>query len=196
MNPKIKAIKAIIEKFANLNGAQFVGIKAYRSSTTNELANHVVIANFSYYNAVQKDLKALKEATNEDIKVIATSNNFSIELVKQAIEKLTESFENNLNPETKSNQSKAQTESYEPINECMKLHIETGKIFIYALTVPESKVILEAGEYKEVKSRDLTLAQNAVKKYFKFSTAKFRQFAVNADQLSGVNIDGDKISIL
>ena len=76
----------------------------------------------------------------------------------------------------------------------MKVHIETGKIFIYALTV--NKVVLEAGEYKEVNSRDLTLAQNAVKKYFNFSTAKFRQFTVNADQLTGVNICGDKITVL
>lgn len=194
MNTTVKAIKAIIEKFANLNGSQFVGIKAYRSSTTNELANHVVIANFSYYNAVQKDLKALKEATNEDIKAIATANNFDASLVRQAIEKLAQSFENNLNPETKSNQSKAQEEVYEPINQCMKVHILTGKIFVYAMSI--SKQVIEAGEYKSVNSRDLTLAQNAVKKYFNFSTAKFRQFTVNADQLSGVNIDGDKITVL
>lgn len=193
MNPKVKQIRAIIEKFANLNGSQFVGIKAYRSSTTNELADHVVLANFSYYNAIQKDLKALKEATSEDVKAIATATNFSTDLVKQAIDKLTQSFENNLNPETKSNQSKAQEEIYEPINQCMKVHIETGKLFIYAMSI--SKQVIEKGEYKEVNSRDLTLAQNAVKKYFNFSTAKFRQFTVNTDQLTGVNIDGDKITV-
>ena len=194
MNAKVQAIKSIIEKFANLNNSQFVGIKAYRSSTTNELANHVVIANFSYYNAVVKDLNALRMSTNNDVKAISEATKFSQDLINQAIDKLTLAFENNLNPETKSNQSKAQEEIYEQINACMKVHIETGKIFIYALGI--SKVVLEAGEYKQVNSKDLTLAQNAVKKYFNFSTAKFRQFTVNSDQLTGVNIDGDKITVL
>jgi len=188
-----KAIKAIVEKFATLEGAQFAGIKEYRSKTTNELANHVVIANFSYYNAVQKDLKALKEATTDDIAEIAKSGNFSTELVEQAINKLATSFENNLNPETQSNQSKAQSDAYLPVTNSIRYNFETGLFYIYALAV--NKQVIEAGEYKSVNSRELTLCQNAVKKYFNFSTAKFRNFIIEAEQLTGVNIDGDKMTV-
>jgi hypothetical protein len=80
--------------------------------------------------------------------------------------------------------------TYVNITNSIKLHIETGKIHIYALAV--SKEVLVEGEYKSVNSRELTLCQNAVKKYFNFSTAKYRNFIVDPSMLSGVNINGEK----
>ena len=158
-----KLIKMIIALFSNLNGASFVGIKGYTSSTTGEVANHVVIANFSYGNAVEKDLKALDGATVADVQAIA-GKGFTVDLVRVAIAKLADAFRKNMNPETQSAQSKAQQDAYINISPCIKLHIETGKLHIYALA--HSKVVLVEGEYKTVNSRDLTLCQNAVKKYF------------------------------
>lgn len=192
-NPFAKLIKTIIALFANLNGASFVGIKNYTSSTTGEVANHVVIANFSYGNAVEKGLKALDNATDADVQAIADKG-FTVDLVKTAIAKLADAFRKNQNPETASNQSKAQADAYINISPCIKLHIETGKLHIYALA--HSKVVLVEGEYKTVNSRELTLCQNAVKKYFEFSTAKYRNFIVDPSQLSGVNISGEKVVLV
>ena len=87
-----KLTKLIVSLFANLKGASFVGIKGYKSSTTGEVANHIVIANFSYGNAVEKDLKALDNATNEDVQAIANKSSFTVDLIKVAIAKLAESF--------------------------------------------------------------------------------------------------------
>jgi len=192
-NAIAKIVKMIIAMFANLNGSSFVGIKGYTSSTTGEVANHVVNANFSYGNAVEKDLKALKGATDADIEAIA-SKGFSVELVKTAIAKLADAFIKNQNPETASAGSVAQSDAYYPITNSIKLHIESGKIHIYALAV--SKEVLVEGEYKSVNSRELTLCQNAVKKHFNFSTAKYRNFIVDPAQLSGVNINGEKFSLV
>ncbi len=188
-----KLIKMIIALFGNLNGASFVGIKGYTSSTTGEVANHVVIANFSYGNAVEKDLKALDNATDADVQAIANKG-FSVDLVKTAIAKLADAFRKNMNPETQSAQSLAQKDAYLNISPCIKLHIETGKLHIYALA--HSKVVLIKGEYKTVNSRELTLCQNEVKKYFNFSTAKYRNFIVEPSQLSGVNISGEKVVLV
>ncbi len=192
-NAIAKIVKMIIAMFANLNGSSFVGIKGYTSSTTGEVANHVVNANFSYGNAVEKDLKALKGATDEDVKAIADKG-FTVDLVKMAIDKLRDAFIKNQNPETASAGSVAQSDAYVPITNSIKLHIETGKIHIYALAV--SKQVLVEGEYKAVNSRELTLCQNAVKKYFDFSTAKYRNFIVDPAMLSGVNINGEKFSLV
>ena len=189
-----KLTKLIVSLFANLKGASFVGIKGYKSSTTGEVANHIVIANFSYGNAVEKDLKALDNATNEDVQAIANKSSFTVDLIKVAIAKLAESFRKNMNPETASAQSLAQQNAYINISPCIKLHIETGKLHIYALA--HSKQVLVEGEYKIVNSRELTLCQNEVKRYFNFSTAKYRNFIVNPDQLSGVNINGEKIVLV
>ena len=186
-----KLVKSVLTEFSNLKGSKFVGIKEYYSSTSGEIANHVVIANFSYKKAVKKDLKALQTITDEQKQAIAKKG-FSIEMIEQAIEKMKTSFINNLNPETQSNQSKAQQDAYLNITNGIKLHIETGKLFMYALTVPESKQIIQEGEHKKVNSRPLTLCQNEIKKVLNFSTAKFRQFSISPDQLTGVNISGEK----
>ena len=193
-NAIAKIVKMIIAMFANLNGSSFVGIKGYTSSTTGEVANHVVNANFSYGNAVEKDLKALNGATNEDVMAISEKFGFAPELIKTAIIKLRDAFVKNQNPETASAQSVAQSDAYVNITNSIKLHIESGKIHIYALAV--SKEVLVEGEYKSVNSRELTLCQNAVKKYFNFSTAKYRNFIVDPEQLSGVNINGEKFSLV
>jgi hypothetical protein len=184
-------VKFIVSLFANLNGTSFVGIRAYQSSTTGEVANHVVIANASYGNAVEEDLKKLENATDSDIVAIAEKG-FSVELVKTAIQKLADSFRKNMNPETQSAQSKGQQDAYITISPSIKLHVESGKIHIFAQH--HSKTVLVEGEYKSVNSRELTLCQNAVKKHFNFRTAKFRNFIVDKDNLCQVKIKGNEIT--
>jgi hypothetical protein len=186
-------VKFIVSLFANLNGTSFVGIKGYTSSTSGEVANHVVIANASYGNAVEEDLKKLRNATDDDVKAINEKSGFSFEMIKLAIQKLTDSFVKNQSVETQSAQSKGQQDAYINITPSIKWHIESGKVHIFAQA--HSKEVLVAGTYKDVNSRELTLCQNAVKKYFDFRTAKFRNFIVEKDQLSGVNIDGQKITL-
>ena len=125
-----KQIKAIVSLFSELNGASFVGIRNYVSEKSGEIANFVVIANFSYANAIEHDLKALQNFSIFDINEISKLG-FSVELIKQAIDKLKTSFENNINTETQSNQSKGQQDAYLPITNSIKLHIETGKIHLF-----------------------------------------------------------------
>ncbi len=188
-------VNQIVALFSNLNGSKFVGIKAYRSSTSGEVADHVIVANFSYKKAVKKDLAKLQTAKDSDYSAIAEKFGFSIDLIKQAIEKLSTSFINNLNPETASKGSTSQSDAYLRITKSIKLHIESGMLHIYGLTIPESKVIISEGEYKKVNSKELTLCQNAVKKYFDFTTTKYRNFVISPDQLSAVNISGEKVSL-
>lgn len=193
MTNREEKIAKIVEKFSMLNGTRFVGIKEYQNSK-GEIANHVVNADFSYGNAVEKDLKTLRSATPQDIENIAFSTNFSKELVSQAINKIIDSFVSNQNPETQSNQSKAQQDTYSKVTNSIKMHNETEQLYIYALAV--NKKVLVKGEYKEVKSRDLTLAQNAVKKYFDLSTAKYRSFVIDENKLGSVTITGDTLTVI
>ena len=191
LNNRDEKVKAILAKCIMMNGSSFVGIRKYVNSHK-EISNHVIIANFSYGNAVAKDLVKLKGATDADVENIAKSGH-TIELVKQAIAKMIESFEKNSNPETASNQSKAQKDTYTKVTDCIKMHNETGELYIYA--IGHSKVIVEKGEYKEKNSNDLTLAQNAVKKYFDLTTAKYRNFKVVDEQMEAVVITGDTITM-
>jgi len=185
-----KVVKSIVAKFKELNGASFVGINQYLSSTTNEISNYVIVANFSYNNAKLKDLATLKNISDSDIQKCINKTGMTVDLIKQAITKLIAGFEKNNDKDTQTEQSKAQQLAYVNICDSIRLHIESRKLFIYGLVV--SKVILQKGEYKTVNSSDLTLAQNAVKKYFNLSTAKFRQFNIDPEQLTEVALSGEK----
>jgi len=191
LNNRDERVKAILAKCILMNGSSFVGIRGYENSK-GEVSNHVIIANFNYGNAVAKDLTKLKGATAEDIENI-TKSGYSAELVKEAISKMIASFEKNQNPKTASNQSVAQKETYTKITDCIKMHNETGKLYIYA--IGHSKQVTTPIEYAPVNSKPLTLAQNAVKKYFDLTTAKYRNFIVDENQLESVKITGDTITL-
>lgn len=188
-----KVVREILKNFSEINGALFVGIREYEAKTTGEIANHVVNANFSYANAVQKDIEKLQNATNEDVKIIVSKFNVDTDLVKQAIDKLLTSFLNNQNKETQSNQSKAQQDAYIHVTNSIKMNKETHNFHIYALSI--NKTVLVKGEHKQVNSRPLTIAQNAVKKYFDFTTAKYRNFIISPEMLSAVAIKGNVIDL-
>lgn len=208
-NRFFKLIKFIMSLFANLNGSSFVGIKGYTNSK-GETANFVVNANFSYHNAMVNDLAKLKLITDLDL-VNLVSNKFPdnsaglilltnaitnlFDVYKTAITEMIKSLENRLNPDPNkpNKRSEGQTDAYINISPCIRLHIESGKLFIYALKV--SKDILIAGEIQNVNSSDKTLAKRDIEKHFKLSTSNFRQFELNTNQLCGVNISGEKISL-
>jgi hypothetical protein len=193
MTNREEKIAKIVEKFSMLNGTRFVGIREYLNSH-NEISNVVVNADFNYGNAVAKDLNTLKSGTMQDVENIAFGSKFNKDLVSQAINKMIESFEKNQNPETQSAQSKAQQDTYTKVTNSIKMHNETGQLYIYALQV--SKKVLVEGEYKEKNSKDLTLAQNAVKKYFDLSTAKYRSYVIDENKLASVTITGDTLTVI
>jgi hypothetical protein len=190
LNNRDERVKAILAKCILMNGSSFVGIRKYENSK-GEVSNHVIIANFNYGNAVEKDLAKLKGATDADVENIAKGG-YAPELVKEAISKMIASFEKNSDPETASNQSNAQKDTYTKVTDCIKMHNETGELYIYA--IGHSKQVVVPIEYKPVNSKPLTLAQNAVKKYFDLTTAKYRSFVVSEDKIESVKITGDTIT--
>lgn len=192
-------IKLIISYFANLNGTSFVGIRNYTAKTTGETANHVVIANASYGNAVKHDLNCLLNAVHSDLEAIVTictnkGISANVATVKLLIDKLATSFQNNQNPETASAQSKAQTDAYIQISDCIKYNPTTELIYIHAHA--HSKTVLVEGTKKVTKHGTDVLIQNEIKYYFKFKTLKYRNFILHPSQLSGVKINGDTVELV
>lgn len=190
---KNKLSKKIGSQFAGVKRPMFLGIKAYHSSTSGEVADHVILTNFSYKNAVKRDMKKLESLTDNQKIDFGIKSGFGMALINEACDKLLQSFVNNQNNETRSAQSEAQLNAFTRINEAVKVHNETGQIYIYGLHI--SKNVIEAGEYKQVNSRPLTLAQNWLKKELNFSTNKYRQFIVDKDMLSAVNLNGETFTL-
>lgn len=116
---------------------------------------------------------------------------------------LIERFENNLNSKTKSKQSIAQVEAYEPIYykgkrvPSMKINRKSKKVHIWAFA--HSKQILKQGTYKP---KDLGIEAKqkwAIEKYCKeilgmeLPTTKFRTLIVEAEQMASVKTKGKEV---
>jgi len=191
----------LIALFNSLLSASFVGVKEYTSKTSGEIANFVINCGISYRNAVLSDIQTLKGVGEYQINEIyeyCTKNfpekNISKLLVIQAIEKLLNGFEKNLNKETASNQSLAQQDAYININSSVRLNKETELFYIYGFVVYKKRI--KDGEYKTVNSAPLTVAQGATKKVLNLRTAKFRNFIVTPEHLGKVNAKGESYEIV
>jgi hypothetical protein len=81
------------------------------------------------------------------------------------------------------NRSNGQIDTYTIVAKGIKVHNETGEIYIFGLR--NSKTIIEQGVYPIVNSRALTLAKNQLKKDLKSS--KFTQYKLSSTTLIKMN---------
>lgn len=190
---KAKNVRKLINNLSKLNTPSFIGIKNY-TNQKNEVSNYTVIANFIYDNAISHDLKSLKQLKPKELKYISANNNIDLNLLNRAKNELITSIENNKQIHTKSNQSKAQTETYIKINNSVKMHIKTHKLYMYALI--HNKVVIKKSTepIKPINKKELTKAKEAIKTYCNFKTDKFRMFVINKKQLTGIKINGQEIT--
>lgn len=155
-------------------GVSFVSIKGYKNSF-GEVSNNLVNVGASLTNAKAKDITALQSLD------VTTLNGDSILLEKARVE-LINSF---INPNE--NRSQGQIDAYTIVAKGIKVHNETGEIYIFGLR--NSKTIIEQGVYPIVNSRALTIAKNQLKKDLKSS--KFTQFKLSSTTL--IKLNGEEL---
>lgn len=157
----IKTIKGATEK--SITGVSFVSIRNY-TNTSGETSNNLINVGIRYDNAKKKDIETL-----ENLNVSEHSFKSAPENIEQARVALIASF---LAPDKA--RSEGQKDAYTHIVDGVKVHNETGQIYIFGYR--EHKEVLKAGEYKTVNSSDLTIAKNELRKLLR--TGKFTQYAL------------------
>jgi hypothetical protein len=157
----ITNLKKATEK--SITGVSFVSIRNY-TNKQGETSNNLINVGASYAKAKQKDIEFL-----ENLKASEHTFKSTPELIETARVELIKAF---LNPDE--NRSQGQTDAYTNIVPGVKVHNETGVLYVYGYR--EQKTILKAGEYKEVKSAALTIAKNELRKLLR--TGKFTQYAL------------------
>jgi len=111
-----------------------------------------------------------------------------------------QTFLDNQNEETRSAQSKAQSEAYERITKGVKRNIKTQKLHIWAMS--HSKEVLIEGEYPESNPQIETAQKNAIERYCRdilnkqLPTTKYRNFVIEPNQLSEVKVTGDTVEFI
>jgi hypothetical protein len=100
---------------------------------------------------------------------------------------LEKSIEANSNGEQSADYTKAG--QYIPLGAGLNLNSQDNTLQLFGLI--QSKVVLQPGEYKPVKSSPLTIAKNLIRK--KLSIGKFREFALDVGNIHGARIDGETL---
>ena len=166
----------LLNKFAELRGAKFVGINGYINKN-GEVSNQIINCNVNIENAKKADLETLKNFPASKLNEIAEKVGASKEDALSAIEEMIVSAEKNLsaNIEDRTASSQAQTDAYESLGKGIKFHKETGDLYITGFA--NNKTILVEGEYKKVNSAPKTLVKKEVTKGLKMY--KFRSFKLS-----------------
>jgi hypothetical protein len=147
------------------NGVTFVSIKNY-TNKQGEVSNQLINVGASYENAKAADIQTLK-----DLDITLSKHEFKssiIDLEKARVELINAFITPN------ENRSNGQKEAYEHISSGLKVHNQTGLLYIYGYRI--NKTVLVKGEYKKVNSSALTIAKNELRKLLK--TDKFVNFSL------------------
>ena len=165
VSTKALAVINLINKAigAGMTGVSFVSIRNYTNSN-GEVANHLINVGASYANAKKADIEFL-----ESINLSAYDFKSDKSLLEQARLELIAAFHNP--SETRSN---GQKDAYTGILDGLKVHNESGKVYIYGYR--ERKTVQIEGTYPSVNSKPLTIAKNELRKLLK--TGKFTQYAL------------------
>jgi len=172
----INMIRSAIAK--SPTGVSFFSIKKY-ANRHGEVSNQLINIGVNYQNQVEKDIDFLR---NLDITKHQWKSS-SVEIEKARVE-LIESF---LRPSK--SRSDGQKNAYTIITDGIKVHNETGKLYIYGYRV--SKTVLEEGSYPIVNHSVSTLAKNELRKHLK--TNNFVNFALDIG--NELTVSGNTIEI-
>jgi hypothetical protein len=168
---KLDQKRGLIEIVAkSIKGSSFIGVRGYENKN-GEVSNQTFQIGVNMEKAKQRDISIVEGL---DVEEYAKNSDFDEVLIAQAKTKILASLQN---PSAK--RSDAQKDAYEILTNGVKRHKETGEIYVYGVSC--RKTILTKGEYKEVNSRPLTLAQKEIKKALNLTTNKYRQFKVGLD---------------
>jgi len=157
----INLVKNAVSK--SITGVSFFSIKDYCNSF-GEVSNQLINVGINYEKSKQKDIVFL-----ENINFADYTFKSSLILLEQAKNELIAAF-----VKPNENRSNGQIDAYTTIFSGVKVHNETGKLYVYGYR--QSKQVLIEGVYPIVKSKPLTIAKDELRKLLK--TGKFTQFSI------------------
>lgn len=178
-------IAQIAQAIKGIKGCQFASL-TYLSKTDGSLARYTVNLGFSYHKAVEKSVTELE--------IIMAEMTDKATLAYEAAVAVMESLKKTLaaHAEGKQNDDYTKKDQYIPIGNGLNLNTTDNTIQLFGLL--QSKVVLVEGERKEVKSKPLTIEKNKIRR--QLTVSKFREFALDAENVAGVKVNGGTIEMV
>jgi len=172
----INMAKAAVDK--SPTGVSFVSIKGY-TNQQGEVADHVFNIGADYMKAKEADIKFLQELD-------LTKGQWKSDMVTMAKAKA-ELIQSLTKPDE--TRSQAQADAYTHICKGVKVHNDTGVLYVYGNRV--KKTVHVEGEYPVKNSRPLTVAKDELRKLLK--TGSFRQFIMA--EASSFKANGETLEV-
>lgn len=165
VSPKAMQVINLVKNAVSnsITGVTFFSVKNYTNSS-NEVSNNLINVGINYEKSKEQDLEFLKNIKLSDYEFKSPND-----VLNEAKKELIESF---IKPNE--NRSNGQKDAYTNIFSGVKVHNETGVLYVYGYRV--NKTVIKEGEYKTVKSSPKTIAKNELRKLLK--TNKFTQYAI------------------
>jgi hypothetical protein len=175
-----------------ISGAKFVGL-TYRAKGTGELARHTLILNSSYRNLLVNSIEKLSALDKVDFELIQKDCGVDFATMEIARLEVLASLQKSLTAFDAGEQSEDYTKrgQYAAIAPNLKMNLNDNTFEVSGLS--HSKVVLETGEYKEVKSKPVTIAKNSIRKWLPIS--KFRTFAVDVESFASMRMNGETLEL-
>jgi len=186
VNTKKLAVKEIVGLFESFK-TSFVGLRGY-TNDKGEVADVVINVGIKHNTTLKGDLeKRLPKIKASQYLLFAEKYGDNVALQAFAEKQL--SMEKSLAGTNV--HANGQIDAYLHVGNGIKIHIETGDIFIYGYVV--SKKVLVKGVYPVVKSRPLTLCKKDIDKGLK--AGKYRQYKISFDKLVEVVTGGRVVQL-
>lgn len=167
----------LIETLSSITTSKFASF-VYRSKTDNSLARYTVILGANYLTTLEKSLTALEiEMRSMDTSLLPAAQAVMDSLTKSLL----------AHQQGTQNDDYTKKGQYQNIGGGVNVNTNDNTFQIFGLL--HSKVVLEEGVKKQVKSSPLTIAKNTVKKLLPIS--KFREFAFDAGHIEIVKVNGE-----
>jgi len=161
---------------------RFVGV-TYRSKETQELARHTLLVGADYRNVIttsMEELTRMKGTLTDALEIEACDA-----LILSCSQSLLAMDAGVPHP------GNTKPDLYETICPGLRIHKQDGTLELCGLSV--AKKVLEAGTYKTVNSKPLTIAKNKLNK--ELPRAKYRTLAVDVGAMESVRIGGSALEV-
>jgi hypothetical protein len=160
-------------------GVTFFGLRNYQNKQL-ETSNYLINLGIDYEDQKNKDIQYLRT-----LDITKQTFNSPLTLIEQARQELINSF---IAPDE--NRSNGQKNAFTHICKGLKIHNESGLLYIYGYLV--NKTVITKGEPKKaVNSRPLTIAKDELRKELK--TGKFVSFIVSVGNT--IKVSGETLEI-
>lgn len=166
-------VATLIDLIQKGKGAKFASFK-YRAKGTGELSKIVVILGAKTENLYKKDIEILTEMIPN---LSGLAQEAAMKILKSRNESLLKGIGNN------DAYTHKDTYVYPVGLEGIRVHKETGEVYVNGLV--EHKEVIEPGEYKEVKSRPLTIEKKKIEK--ELPSGRYRMYVLRNIKRAALN---------